>query len=123
MSDPIDRLRAGDISNTEIPGIIVELVQCQPNLLHVICAFCSTSRFANRLHSGQQQPDEDCNNCDYYEQLDECERTVLGPILCQVAPRLPVTSSDKFAASASPNLSQTIVRRPLKSKERARSLA
>src|SRR6056297_99369 len=45
-----------------VVGIMV-VVQCQPQLLHVVSALHASGSFASRLNGGQQQADQDANDC------------------------------------------------------------
>ncbi|HEX7446639.1 MAG TPA: hypothetical protein VF306_03785 [Pirellulales bacterium] len=51
----------------------MEVLQRDPNLLHVIHALAAPGRFARRLNRRQQQGDQNSDNRDHHEQFDQRE--------------------------------------------------
>lgn len=47
------------------------IMYSEPELLHVVAALQPIRRFANLLHRGQQQADQDCNDRNHDQELDQ----------------------------------------------------
>ena len=63
----------GITAGGKLPGRRVVVVQCQADLLQVVRALHASGRFADLLHGGKQQADQDRDDGDDHEQFDERE--------------------------------------------------
>ena len=54
-------------------GFVAEGVQGEAHLLEVVLALHAGGGFADLLHGGQKQPDQDRDDGDDDEQFDQCE--------------------------------------------------
>ena len=76
----------------------------QRDLFEVVRALRPSSRFARRLHRGQQQRDKDGNNGDHHQQFNKCERC--APALThdrQLRPRVIANEWPKFGGKVNQN--------------------
>ena len=76
----------------------------QPDLVEVVLAGGAASRFAGRLHRGQEQADEHADDADHHEQFHEGERT-RSPFNRHVAILPSQPKATRTLRPASPNRS------------------
>jgi hypothetical protein len=61
----------------EAPGVVV--VHPQADLLHVVGALGAAGRLPRRLHGGQEQRDQHCNDGNHDQELDQREANATKP--------------------------------------------